>query len=89
MITILLSLTCAIVRHPYMICVGFLWLFYRLCCRCGSLIVKFDIGSLGFSDGAAINSRIMEAIKSGALGAFTVSPIGYDFMPIGLPGKGI
>ena len=46
------------------------------------MVVKFDLGSLGFEDGEQINSKLMQGVRRGVFGEFTVAPESYDFMPL-------
>ncbi|XP_048238836.1 basement membrane-specific heparan sulfate proteoglycan core protein-like isoform X2 [Haliotis rufescens] len=45
----------------------------------GSLMVSFDLGSQGFDNPDALRKIIEDAIKSGYIGPYRVSPEGFDF----------
>ncbi|XP_067659130.1 basement membrane-specific heparan sulfate proteoglycan core protein-like isoform X2 [Haliotis asinina] len=45
----------------------------------GSLMVSFDLGSQGFDNPDALRQIIEDAIKSGYIGPYRVSPEGFDF----------
>lgn len=46
--------------------------------------MNFDIGSLGFDDGAAIDRKMRESVNDdGFVGEFLVSPINYEFRELG------
>ncbi|XP_041377591.1 basement membrane-specific heparan sulfate proteoglycan core protein-like isoform X3 [Gigantopelta aegis] len=47
----------------------------------GSLIVSFDIGSQGFVDEETLRKVFEEALKTGLIGNYPVSPVGYSFKP--------
>lgn len=51
--------------------------------RCGSLIVNFDIGTLGMDDTSELEKRLNDAVDAGYLGEFSVSKLSYDFRELG------
>ncbi|XP_056009495.1 basement membrane-specific heparan sulfate proteoglycan core protein-like isoform X3 [Ostrea edulis] len=48
----------------------------------GSLMVTFDLGSQGFQDRSALFNTLNNALQSGVISPFTVSPVGFEFRPL-------
>lgn len=48
----------------------------------GSLMVTFDLGSEGFNDRSALFDTLNNALQTGVISPFTVSPVGFEFRPL-------
>ncbi|XP_034337833.2 basement membrane-specific heparan sulfate proteoglycan core protein isoform X5 [Magallana gigas] len=48
----------------------------------GSLMVTFDLGSEGFHDRSALFDTLNNALQTGVISPFTVSPVGFEFRPL-------
>ncbi|XP_061196471.1 basement membrane-specific heparan sulfate proteoglycan core protein-like [Saccostrea echinata] len=48
----------------------------------GSLMVTFDLGSQGFNDRSVLFDTLNNALQSGVISPFSVSPVGFEFRPL-------
>lgn len=45
-------------------------------------MVTFDLGSEGFNDRSALFDTLNNALQTGVISPFTVSPVGFEFRPL-------
>lgn len=45
-------------------------------------MVTFDLGSEGFNDRSLLFDTLNNALQTGVISPFTVSPIGFEFRPL-------